>query len=657
MWHLSSFNHSLARLYRFRDEKMERAYQADINNWCLYNTQVQYIGALLVSAQGALSYFSGSQFGGGFYVNVAITFISAFCSIADLASPFVKRHRIFFNLLFNVAYLSALVVDCFYDPVLWTKLQCSSFIPDGYQLVLEGSNGVRTVKDDAFCGLIWYLMAQLQYRNIFIIALAAQFHLTLNGLCLWTVLGNSLVFLTCVAVNSVMVPQSASNIALSAVNGFILLLLFISMSMLLERMQRQKFLAQTLLERQMHSAVTADNILNHMLKNTLADAAAYIELFLAGSVPTEALKDSVLCLRRGMKACKERQLYLKLVAGEYTPVLNTVNLPEFRGQLVAGRAVRGESADLTVLFDSALITLVLDNALSNAVKHGRPEDPDVAFVIHQLGDVVSSSGLQIEFLVTNAADPSRPPLTAETVARILAGDRRALAAGRKAVLSDGIGLSHSLMAAEVGGFTMSLQQEADRVVFRLVITTQEATDTEAAARTTNSPLCAATRLAPPEPHSVGGLPRNLRFFVLDDTAASRKILEHQILTHIPTARVTAFGATESDIDLFVARAVEEADIVIVDQHLEYSFSYLGTNALKRLLLLGFRGLMCVRSGDDSIEDRKHYAACGAHCFMGKDLNGTEMMESLTAAFLGFQGGSPTSTISLGASCESLTAAS
>jgi len=37
--------------------------------------------------------------------------------------------------------------------------------------------------------------------------------------------------------------------------------------------------------------------------------------------------------------------------------------------------------------------------------------------------------------------------------------------------------------------------------------------------------------------------------------------------HIPTARVTAFGATESDIDLFVARAVEEADIVIVDQHL------------------------------------------------------------------------------------------
>lgn len=32
------------------------------------------------------------------------------------------------------------------------------------------------------------------------------------------------------------------------------------------------------------------------------------------------------------------------------------------------------------------------------VKHGRPEDPDVAFVIHQLGDVVSSSGLQIEFL-------------------------------------------------------------------------------------------------------------------------------------------------------------------------------------------------------------------------------------------------------------------
>jgi len=132
MWHLSSFNHSLARLYRFRDKKMERAYQADMNNWCVYITQLQYIGVLLWSAQSAVSYFSDRQFGGGFYLNVGLTFISAFCSIADLASPFIKRHRIFFNFLFNVAYLSALVVDCFYDPVLWTKLQCTRSCSAGW---------------------------------------------------------------------------------------------------------------------------------------------------------------------------------------------------------------------------------------------------------------------------------------------------------------------------------------------------------------------------------------------------------------------------------------------------------------------------------------------------------------------------------------------
>jgi len=45
--------------------------------------------------------------------------------------------------------------------------------------------------------------------------------------------------------------------------------------------------------------------------------------------------------RRGLPA----QLYLKLVAGEYTPVANVVPLREFGSQLVAGRAARADSLD------------------------------------------------------------------------------------------------------------------------------------------------------------------------------------------------------------------------------------------------------------------------------------------------------------------------
>jgi len=82
--------------------------------------------------------------------------------------------------------------------------------------------------------------------------------------------------------------------------------------------------------------------------------------------------------------------------------------------------------------------------------------------------------------------------------------------------------------------------------------------------------------------------------------------------------------------------VDDADIVILDQHLDYAESYLGTNIVKRLLLLGFEGMVCVRSGDDSPEDQARYADCGAHCFLGKDLTGAELVEKLTSSYSEFQ---------------------
>ena len=39
MWHLSSHNYSLGRLWRFRDPKLEDRFQADMNKWSAYNTQ------------------------------------------------------------------------------------------------------------------------------------------------------------------------------------------------------------------------------------------------------------------------------------------------------------------------------------------------------------------------------------------------------------------------------------------------------------------------------------------------------------------------------------------------------------------------------------------------------------------------------------------
>jgi len=192
--------------------------------------------------------------------------------------------------------------------------------------------------------------------------------------------------------------------------------------------------------------------------------------------------------------------------------------------------------------------------------------------------------------------------------------------------------------AETAGATIALRPAYGRVEFRAMLTVPEVSAPSNPPRVTETSVqggcgagnASALSLLGLDP---GSLPTPLRFFVLDDSAASRRILEHQLRTHCPSATVTAFGAAEGDLDLCVARATQEADVVIVDQHLEYSESHLGTAILKRMKLMGFRGLMCIRSGDDSEEDRAYYAACGAHCFLGKDLPAPTLLETIVAAYL------------------------
>jgi hypothetical protein len=151
-----------------------------------------------------------------------------------------------------------------------------------------------------------------------------------------------------------------------------------------------------------------------------------------------------------------------------------------------------------------------------------------------------------------------------------------------------------------------------------------------------SPIAASALLNSSDAPNYNVIPPHTKIFVLDDTASSWRILEQQLRHAFPTVQQTLMGAEENDVALFTAMAADEAAIVILDQHLEYSGgSYLGTTVAQRLQVLGYSGMICIRSADDSPEDQALYTASGAHLFLSKGLPGTEMVRRLATAYREF----------------------
>eukprot|EP00667_Euglena_gracilis_P010852 EG_transcript_11062 len=244
----------------------------------------------------------------------------------------------------------------------------------------------------------------------------------------------------------------------------------------LERAQRSMFLAETQLENELHASQQADSILNHTLKNILADVAANLEVFLAQQVGPGILQDCIACLRRGMRSCKERQVYLKLVAGDYAPVLNQVSVQEFGEELVAGRCMVHEPLELNVFMDCALLNLILENAISNAVKHGHPSDPNVRLVVRDVSALapvpLPPGWCRLQFSVINTANPTRPALTRADTQRLFNGKLDTPVKAVAPTLSDRIGISHCVIAAQLAGIDLSLTQEAGLVTFSACLDVQ-----------------------------------------------------------------------------------------------------------------------------------------------------------------------------------------
>ena len=88
-----------------------------------------------------------------------------------------------------------------------------------------------------------------------------------------------------------------------------------------------------------------------------------------------------------MPLCVQCGPLLLPVGSAHTPIIRykvaliPVNLAEFVSELTSGRPVLVGFPRMTVLIDPTLCSLILDNTLSNAFKHGHPESPAVRLTI------------------------------------------------------------------------------------------------------------------------------------------------------------------------------------------------------------------------------------------------------------------------------------
>jgi CheY-like chemotaxis protein len=268
-------------------------------------------------------------------------------------------------------------------------------------------------------------------------------------------------------------------------------------------------------------------------------------------------------------------------------------------------------------FDTVACEMILENALSNAFKHGRSQNPDVSFTISAGERCNESQRVPIVFRVANRAHPDRPPLTEDFIQKLADQVPGNTGSGAVPALSDQVGLSHCFAIAKACGFALSLKQDDDLVIFEARVM--------------------AEHMEPPNdvsPDRVSRpLPPGLRFRVLDDSAVARRLVTHQLTALASPQSVKAFGATQDEVLLFLLQSVTTADVIIMDEHLQYSGAeFRGSDLMERFVAAGFQGLLCARSANCSETDIRKYVRSGAQCILRKEMSGTEMVETIADAY-------------------------
>ena len=416
---------------------------------------------------------------------------------------------------------------------------------------------------------------------------------------------------------------------LVALPAFTFPLVALCMNVLHSISQREQFLAESRQRetevRHARADVESDSILNHHLKNIMAEVKGSIETFLEDGTTDDLLHQALQRLQSGIKWCKNRLVLIRAFSSEYVPQLTSVNLATLVEGLISGRQMPHVTfPDQCVWIDENLCALMLENVIVNALRHGHPGGPAVSLHIDLQPEPVTAEHT-MTFRVTNRADPAKPRITPEFWLQASEGNHRLTSRG----LSDGLGLGHIFMIAERLGAVASLTQAEgeDTVVFEASMPVRVCDDGHISVSSTAVPEL-------PVPSAIQQRPWNLRFFCAEDSAVGRRLLAINLKRYFEGSSVEMFGATKDDLEGFAEAAKALADVVIVDQNMEYGeTSVYGTDLLKQLTALGFGGLCCIRSADTSVDDRALYTSSGAHLTLDKGISFGDMALRLQDAYI------------------------
>ena len=375
---------------------------------------------------------------------------------------------------------------------------------------------------------------------------------------------------------------------------------------------------------------TADSVLNHILKNTMADAGGCIELFVEESGFTDSddglLSKASNILFRGMWWCKLREALLKMVAGRYEAEPSHVDIQRFVRDFVRGRDMEHECPADTVVLDPMVCNIVLDNAVTNAKRHGHPVDPQVKLTVSVTEDTMVLSdecrqleSVKVRFLVTNRANPSRPALqnrwSSQKACAPLPKD------STRPTLSDGLGLQHISMVANASGMVAQLWQVGQEVYFELCLNTM--------VKPTEVLEVQAVHVAHP-------FPAGLTIMGLDDSAIARRTLKVNLDRDVPTATTEMYGKDIAEVEEFKQAALQRADILILDENVDLPGNEeAGSAILQELIAAGYKGFACIRSGNSAASDVAQSLAAGAHWHVGKEVPIRDMLQEMRVEYNNF----------------------